>query len=84
MGIQNEFFDQEYLTQVEINGEMYHARYVGEDIKVVVYQSTGQPVPVWVCICDAETIEYCVCGAWEFHTNRTKGGLLVWSKDVIQ
>lgn len=84
MNIQNELYDQLYQTQVEIDGEMYHARYVGEELKVVVYESTGQPVPVWVCICDAERGEFCCCGAWEHHVKKSEGGIFVWSPRTEQ
>lgn len=84
MNIHNELYDQIYLTEVEIEGEMYHARYVGDELMVVVYESNGQPVPVWVCICDAEKFDYCVCGAWEHHMRKTEGGLFIWSPRTVQ
>ena len=65
--IKNSLYDQIYVSAVEIDGVMYHARQEGEEIKVVVDAHTKLPIPVWVCICHAKMKQDCTCGAWDMY-----------------
>lgn len=65
--IQNELYDQVYVSAVEIDGTMYHAREEGGEVRIVVDATTRLPIPIWVCICHATKYEECACGAWEMY-----------------
>ena len=67
--IENDLYDSEYISCYEWNGQFYHARYEGEECKIVI-DRWGHPIPVWVCICNALVYQDCCCGAWDLHLRK--------------